>query len=157
LANSASTAERVLAYYGNANTLSTSIVLDGEKPTNTITLSNPFGEKVSGFIKNLDGDFGNHIAKADVDVVLNYVPPVVVGSRTLLSIEVTKQPTQTSYASGDYFNTSGLEVTAHYDDGTTNILNSYMYSPMTPLAKEDTEIIITYTELGVTCSTAIPI
>lgn len=157
LANSASTAERILAYYGNSNTLSTSIVLNGEKPTNTISLSNPFGEKVSGFIKNLDGDFGNHIAKADVDVILNYIPPVVVGSRTLVSIAVTQEPTQTSYASGDYFNTAGMEVTAYYDDDTSNVLNSYFYSPMAPLKEEDTEIVITYTELGVTCSATVQI
>ena len=153
LANSGSTAERVLAYYGNSNTLSTSIILDGEKPTNTITLSDPFGDKVTGFIKNMDGDFGNHVSKADVDVILNYNPPVVVGSRTLTSIAVTKLPTQTSYATGDYFDTAGMEVTAYYDDGTTNILNNFTYSPTEQLKESDTKIVISYTELGVTCKT----
>ena len=153
LANSGSTAERVLAYYGNSNTLSTSIILDGEKPTNTITLSDPFGDKVTGFIKNMDGDFGNHVSKADVDVILNYNPPIVVGSRTLTSIAVTKPPTQTNYATGDYFDTAGMEVTAYYDDGTTNILNNFTYSPTEQLKESDTKIVISYTELGVTCKT----
>lgn len=153
LANSGSTAERVLAYYGNSNTLSTSIILDNEKPTNTITVTDPFGDKATGFIKNIDGTFGSQYERGDIDVVLNYVPPTVVGSRTLVSIAVTTPPTQVNYATGDYFDSSGMVVTATYDDGTTNILNSYRISPMDPLKESDTEITITYTELGVTRST----
>lgn len=153
LANSGSTAERVLAYYGNSNTLSTSIILDNEKPTNTITVTDPFGDKATGFIKNIDGTFGSQYERGDVDIVLNYKPPTVVGSRTLVSISVTTPPTQVDYASGDYFNTDGMVVTATYDDGSTNVLNSFSYTPNRPLKDSDTQITITYTEMGVTAST----
>ena len=64
---------------------------------------------------------------------MNYVPPTVVGSRTLVSIEITTPPVQTAYATGDYFNRNGMVVTAKYDDNTTAIVSNYQVSPNTPL------------------------
>lgn len=157
LANSGSTAERVMAYYGNTNTLSTSFVLEGEKPTDTISITNPFEEISTGFIKNIEGSFGHSVSLGESEIILNYVPPTVVGSRTLVDIKVTTPPNQVNYATGDYFNREGMVVTAYYDDKTTAIINNYSISPDTPLTLEDTEITITYTEVGVTKTTTQPI
>ena len=44
LANSGSTAERLMAYYGNSNTMTPSIILDNEQTTNSIQLTNPYGD-----------------------------------------------------------------------------------------------------------------
>ena len=157
LANSASTAERVMAYYGSASTLNNTIITNGEKPTNIITFTDPFGDKTQGFIKSLEGNFGHSVNSAGAEIIQNYVPPVVVGSRTLVSIAVTTPPTKTSYASGDEFDPTGMIVTAKYDDNSTNVINSYFYSPTGALAESDTQITISYTELGVTKTTTTPI
>lgn len=157
LANSGSTAERLMAYYGNSNTMTPSIILDNEQTTNSIQLTNPYGDQSTGFIKSIDGNFGPQITKGDLEVVLNYVPPTVVGSRTLVSIEITTPPVQTAYATGDYFNRNGMVVTAKYDDNTTAIVSNYQVSPNTPLTLEDTKITITYREVGVSATAEIPI
>ena len=157
LANSGSTAERLMAYYGNSNTMTPSIILDNEQTTNSIQLTNPYGDQSTGFIKSIDGNFGPQITKGDLEVVLNYVPPTVVGSRTLVSIEITTPPVQTAYATGDYFNRNGMVVTAKYDDNTTAIVSNYQVSPNTPLTLQDTKITITYREIGVSATAEIPI
>lgn len=157
LANSGSTAERLMAYYGNANTMNPSIIMDGEKTTDNIQLTNPYGEQSTGFIKSIDGTFGPQITKGDCEIVLNYVPPTVVGSRTLVSIAITTPPTQLAYATGDYFSKNGMVVTATYDDGTTAIVNNYQVSPNTPLTINDTTITITYREIGVSASATVDI
>ncbi len=157
LANSGSTAERLMAYYGNADIMNPTIVLNNEKTTDNIELTNPFWDKSTGFIKSIDATCGPNITKADLEVVLNYVPPTVVGSRTLVSIEITTPPAQTAYATGDYFNRNGMVVTAKYDDNTTAIVSNYQVSPNTPLTLEDTKITITYREVGVSAIAEIPI
>lgn len=157
LANSGSTAERLMAYYGNSNTMTPTILWEGEKTTDNIQMTNPYGDQSTGFIKSIDGTFGAQITKGSCELVLNYVPPTVVGSRTLVSIAITTPPTQTAYATGDYFNRIGMVVTASYDDGTTAIISNYQVSPNTPLTLEDTTITITYREIGVSASAEIPI
>lgn len=157
LANSGSTAERLMAYYGNANTMSPSIILENERTTDNIELTNPFWEKSTGFIKSIDASVGPRITKANCEIILNYVPPTVVGSRTLVSIEITTPPVQTAYATGDYFNRNGMVVTAKYDDNTTAIVSNYQVTPNTPLTLNDTKVTITYREIGVSATAEIPI
>ena len=157
LANSASTAERVMAYYGSASTLNNTIITNGEKPTDIISLTDPFGDKTQGFIKSLEGNFGHSVNSAGAEIIQNYVPPVVVGSRTLVSIAVTTPPTKTNYASGDEFDPTGMIVTAKYDDNSTNVINTYFIEPNRPLKDTDTEITISYTELGITKTATTPI
>ena len=157
LANSASTAERVLAYYGNTITTKPTFILNGEKPTDIITVANSYGEKSTGFIKSIHAQCGINSQRGNCEVVVDYVPPVVVGSRTLVSIDVTTPPTKTNYASGDEFDPTGMIVTAKYDDNSTNVINSYFYSPTGALAESDTQITISYTELGVTKTATTPI
>lgn len=72
---------------------------------------------------------------------------------TLESIEVTTQPTITSYSLGQTFDPTGMIVTANWDDGTTSNAEGYTYSPDGALTAEDTEITITYTAGGVTKTT----
>lgn len=72
---------------------------------------------------------------------------------TLGSIEVTTQPTITSYSVGQTFDPSGMIVTANWSDNTTSNAEGYTYSPNGALTTEDTEITITYTAGGVTKTT----
>ena len=40
-------------------------------------------------------------------------------------IEITKKPNKTIYSLGETVNTSGMEITAHYSDGTSGVVNNY--------------------------------
>lgn len=65
---------------------------------------------------------------------------------TLTKIEVTKQPTKIEYYEDEYFNPLGMEVTAFYSDGTSQVVTNYTYSPSTPLVVGDDTITISYTQ-----------
>lgn len=69
---------------------------------------------------------------------------------TLSSIAVTTQPTKTNYAVGEYFDNTGMIVTATWSDTTTSTVTNYTYSPDTALTTNDTTITISYTVGGVT-------
>ena len=67
----------------------------------------------------------------------------------LTSIAVTTKPTTTTYAEGATFSTSGMIVTATFDDGSTSVVTGYTYSPTTvPMGSSN--ITISYTHEGVT-------
>lgn len=47
--------------------------------------------------------------------------------KTVDHIEITKEPNKTTYNAGDKFDPAGMEVTAHYTDGTTAVLSRDQY------------------------------
>ena len=63
--------------------------------------------------------------------------------KILESIEITKMPNKTEYEIGDVFDPTGMEVTAHYKDQSTEVVDNYIYKK-TPLSTSDTYIRITY-------------
>ncbi len=50
--------------------------------------------------------------------------PVKVNEPTVAKIRVTKKPTKTTYVPGNSLNTSGMEVTVTYSNGTTKVITS---------------------------------
>ncbi len=77
--------------------------------------------------------------------------------KVLSSIEKTTSPTKVSYQEGEKFDTSGMVITAIYSDGTKQIVNNYTYSPTGALKSTDTQIVVNYSEGGVTKQLNIPI
>lgn len=71
------------------------------------------------------------------DHYLNKVPELV-------SIAITTPPNKTSYIVGEYFNTTGMVVTGTYDDGTTETIVDYVFSPNRALETSDRTITINY-------------
>lgn len=61
----------------------------------------------------------------DYQVIRDLGKPEVV--KTVESIEITKQPDKTEYRGGDKFEPTGMEVTAHYTNGTTAVLTRDQY------------------------------
>ena len=61
----------------------------------------------------------------------------------LESIAITKMPTKVNYETGDIFDPTGMEVTAKYDNGKTEVVTDYSYSK-NPLSETDTKVIISY-------------
>ena len=92
------------------------------------------------------------MAMGMTSVNVNYTYDSVTKSDTvevkvhqLTGIEITQAPGKTTYTEGEVFNPSGMQVTAHYSDGTSKTVTSYTY-PQDPLVKGTTSIEISYTE-----------
>lgn len=68
----------------------------------------------------------------------------VTPSKTLMEIEITKQPTKTAYFSGESFDAAGMVVTATYSDSTTKVVTDYTYSPSGALTTADTTITVAF-------------
>ena len=68
----------------------------------------------------------------------------------LQRIDVTTQPTKTTYTEGETFDKAGMVVTAYYTDGTSKPVANYSTSPTGELSLSDTTITVTYTENGIT-------
>ena len=66
-----------------------------------------------------------------------------VAKLTVISIEITAQPTKTVYEVGESFEKAGMVVTALLSDDTTMIATDYTVNK-TVLAGDDTEVIITF-------------
>lgn len=157
LANSSSVGARTMAYHGYANTVEQGIYLNDEKTGKTVQFTNPWGKNVKGLIKELDGEIGPQVVYADAVIMSDYTPLTVQASHTLVSIAITTPPTRTVYEAGESFNPSGMVVTATYDDNETAVVENYNYSPAGSLFASDTEITVSYTELGVTATTIQPV
>lgn len=68
-------------------------------------------------------------------------------------IAITQAPTYTSYYDDQSFNTQGMEVTAYYSDNTSAVVTNYTYSPSGLLPYGTTQVVISYTEGGITATT----
>lgn len=83
--------------------------------------------------------------------------PEVPTTKTLASIEITNSPKKTVYKVGEKFDTTGMIVTAKYQDGTLKVVTNYTYSPSGALKETNQTITISYTENGVTKQAKQPI
>lgn len=96
-----------------------------------------------------------------VDQVSGHVYIVSIENGNLVSrvgikhIEVTTPPNLTEYMHGEYFDPTGMVVTATYADDTTVDIVDYTYP--TSFLKADVPPKISYTDFGVTYDAVIPI
>lgn len=72
-------------------------------------------------------------------------------------IKVTTQPTKTTYVVGEKFDKTGMVVTAVYSDKTEKAVTNYTFAPTDELGVTDKEIVVTYTEKGVTKSATVSV
>lgn len=82
---------------------------------------------------------------------------VTVEKKSLDSISITKQPEKTSYVSGETFSAKGMEVTAHYNNGTSAVVTDYTIAPDGPLSTNTTQVTVSYTEGEITKTAAVRI
>ena len=73
-----------------------------------------------------------------------------------VSIEITNNPTKTSYEVGERFNADGMIATVTYNDGSSKEVTGYTY-PTTVLTAGTTSVLITYIEAGITVTTNVAI
>lgn len=73
VANSANVAKRVLSYYASAKTIAADIKVDGEKPGDQVSFSNPFGESETAFLSSMDINASSFL-RAACELVTGYTP-----------------------------------------------------------------------------------
>ena len=107
-----------------------------------ITLTLPEGYVFAdGFTAALNGEVVQVSVSLGRAVITKVFP--ATEERSLTGIEVTKMPDKTAYDVGDSFDSSGMTVTAVYDDGTTEEVTGYTVSP--EKMEEDTRAVtVTY-------------
>lgn len=82
---------------------------------------------------------------------------LLVGTMAVpVSIAVTTNPTKMNYIVGDYFDPTGMVVTATFSDGSEQQV-PFLYSPTGALTASDTTISISYISCGVTVGTTLNI
>ena len=124
--------------------------------TNAITEAvNPSAENYKQGLKSALQKFRN-VPEAERRYVVNYsvlasAIELVGGEEALdttdpyvVSISVTKNPDKVRYYIGETFDTSGMEVSAVYSDGRTEVIQSYTVSPTGKLALGDDTVYIYY-------------
>jgi RHS repeat-associated protein len=62
----------------------------------------------------------------------------------LLRIEIVTQPTKTIYFEGEYFDPTGMVVTAYFDNGMNIVVTNYSYTPTNALTTSDNQISISF-------------
>lgn len=68
---------------------------------------------------------------------------VTVTPRALTSISVTNQPRKLTYLEGETLDPTGLEITAHYNNGTSQVVSGYALAGYTSTPGKKT-VIVTY-------------
>ena len=112
-----------------------------------------------------DYTYSPHVVSSasDTEVTITYtedgitktaIQDITVGNTpNLVSIAVSTPPTKVIYKAGEYFDPSGMVVTATFDNGTTKNVSGYTYSPTRTLQQDDSVITISYTKKGITKTT----
>ena len=103
------------------------------------------------------------LSTSDTEITVSYTKDGVTQTATqaitvkaavvpkeLTSIEITTPPDKVAYTEGESFDTTGMVVTAKYDDNSNNVVTSYTYSPDGALSTSNNEISVSYTEGSVT-------
>ena len=67
---------------------------------------------------------------------------MAVGS-TIDSLEITHEPEKLTYQKGEVFNSTGLQVIAHYSNGTQRNVTEYLTWSQEPLTLDDADFAIT--------------
>ena len=90
------------------------------------------------------------LSQSDTKVTISYggkttsVDITVLPAALLDRIEVTTQPSKTTYTTDQTFSAAGMVVTAYYDNNTSKPVTDYTFSPTGPLSVSDTAITISY-------------
>jgi hypothetical protein len=106
---------------------------------------------ISTYTYDLDGllEVGERtviVSYTEGGVTLSMNIEILVVARSLVSIEITKQPSKLLYIERTSFDTMGLIVTAIYDNNEYEVIDVYSYDKAGLLALDDTEITVTYVE-----------
>lgn len=78
---------------------------------------------------------------------------ISVTPKVLINIEVTTAPNKTTYIEGQSFDSTGMKITATYNNDATNEITNYIVTDRDNLTTDKTAVTISYTENSVTKTT----
>ena len=128
----------------------------------TATYSNGTSKEVTNYTIT-DGD---NLTVGKTTVAVSYTEEevtktttvsITVNKKSLSKIDVTTQPSKTTYIEGQNFDKAGMKVTATYSDGTSKEVTNYTITDGNNLTVGKTSVTVSYTEEGVTKTTTVPI
>ena len=99
---------------------------------------------------------GNHTISVTFKYVGGGGGGSVTPSKTLTKIEVTQQPTKTTYWKDETFDATGMKVTATYSDGSKRVLAASEYS-ISPSAMTEDTTKVTVSYGGKTCDVSVTV
>ena len=137
-------------------------------PTVTTPINGVNSEKINLTVGGGKTQVGTYEAEAKIESVTggqankdNYqikestrTKQYTIIEKTLNNIVITKGPNKTTYKKGENFESSGMIVTASYNNGTSNEVSNYTLVDGNNLALNKTSVTISYTENGVTKTTS---
>ena len=130
-------------------------IFDREDMVVTAYYNNGKSEVVTGYTIAPSGE----LATTDTKVTVSYTyagvvktadQPVTVNAKKLTSIAITTEPLKKAYIEGNVFNSTGMVVTAYYDNGTNKDVFGYSIAPAGTLSTTDTKVTVSYTYKDVT-------
>lgn len=125
----------------------TPIEVEGFKPTATLVIDSTKvnADKLGEIEDALYGTAGSAPTLLTPAEVL-----AIITGKKVSSIAITTAPTKTTYTAGETFDTTGMVVTATYEDTTSKAVTGYTFTPSGALATTDETVTISYTEGGAT-------
>ena len=111
----------------------------------TATFEGGSTEVVTGYTYSPSGA----LATTDTAITISYggkttSVSITVNAKSLTGIEITTQPTKTTYSAGETFDPTGMVVTASYDNDTSEVVSDYTYSPTEALTTSDDTVTVSY-------------
>ncbi len=109
---------------------------------------------------------GTNLTAGKTSVTISYTENGITKTTTvpitvqtsLTGITITKAPDKTKYRLKDIFTATGMQVTAHYSDGSSKPVTSWWINDhSTPLTKDRTSVTVNYRENDVTKTATQPI
>lgn len=96
----------------------------------TVTYDNGLSEEITDYkTSEITDEIGSQLVKVSYGDCATYFTVDVV-EKYVDSISITKQPAKTTYIVGTDFDKIGMEVTAHYNDGTSKVVTDYHISSL---------------------------
>ena len=134
-----------VAWYTDANceTAASGNVLGGQTYYAKITLTpdTANGESFADSVAVTGTVTGDYVP---VDGSLVLTASFTTTARVLSGITIDTAPTKTTYEVDEKFSPDGMVVTAAYDDGTSETVTNYTWSPNGALAATNTDITVSY-------------
>ena len=105
--------------------------------------------EITGYDMSKTGDQTVTVKYADDGIEKTAQYQITVNSIELSSIEITSNPTKTTFYVGDNFSSEGLKVTAHYNNGTSSEVAPTSITGYDMSKSGQQTITVTYTQDGI--------
>lgn len=112
-------------------------------------------DKSGGIIRLSDNKAVKVFINDNMQGEVQIIPPVAKDSEVIVedekvieSITISAMPTKTTYIEAEALDLTGLEVTANYDDGTSEVVTGFKTTPVNSavLTTADTKVVVTVGE-----------